>query len=84
MAKLIKMLTDYRHFYKAGEIVLEDNEKAKELVDLKRAEYVESEKAAPVNKEVQTDRKVGTVCDACGRSFASERGLKMHRSKSHS
>ncbi len=74
----IKMLTSYRDFYQPGDIVEEDPAKAKELVDLGRAEYVDIEQEAPLNKEVGKP----AVCD-CGRGFASERGLKIHQGRAH-
>lgn len=78
----IKMLSSYRHFYNGGETVEEDEKKARELVDSGRAEYVSTEEAAPVVKEVKTSKKVGFTCDSCGKSFSSARGLKTH-AKSH-
>lgn len=81
------MLTTYRGFYKPGDVVNEDSEKAKQLVDLGRAEYIDVEKEAPRNKEARTARKVAPgrafSCNACPRSFTSERGLKIHLKRLH-
>ncbi len=79
------MITSYRHFHKAGDVVSIPEEqtpqKAKELVDAGRATYIEE--AAPINKEVTTAKIVGKECSECGRSFVNERGLKLHQTRMH-
>lgn len=80
--KRILMKTSYRDFYKPGDIVEEDDGKANELVRLGRAEFIDVEEKAPVNKEFQTSSK-GNICSDCGKGFASERGLKLHQAKTH-
>lgn len=81
----IKMITGYRHFHKPGDIVSVPEEqtahKAEELVNSGRATYIEE--AAPMNKEITTRKVVGKECSDCGKGFASERGLKLHRARMH-
>lgn len=56
----ILMKSSYRDVYKPGDVVDESDDKAAELVQLGRAEYVQVEEKAPVNKEVKTAKKVRT------------------------
>ncbi len=78
------MKTSYRDSYKPGDIVEEDDDKANDLVRLGRAEFVNVEKKAPKNKEVQTTKsKEVFPCDACMKVFVNLRLLKSHKAKAH-
>lgn len=79
----LKFKTPYRHFFKPGDIGEQHDQKAKELVDLGYADYVDVETEAPANKEVKTAKRTGSQCPDCERWFASEGGMKRHRGRMH-
>lgn len=76
------MTTSYRHFYKPGDVVIESDTKADELISRGSAVLIGIEKEAPVNKEVVTERKVNE-CPHCNKGYATERSLKAHITRSH-
>lgn len=43
----------------------------------------EGEAPPDVQEEAEQETSSGFTCDTCGKSFSSERGLSMHKSRSH-
>lgn len=72
----------YREFFMPGDVGDQDEEKARELINLGYAEPVSVEEKAPLNKEVVTG-KTSPTCNICGRGFASPRGVKAHKARTH-
>lgn len=52
--KKIKLITSYLN-WKAGEVIEQDDQKSKELVSLKRAEYVDTPKKVEAQKQVEQE-----------------------------
>lgn len=104
------MLSTYRDMYKRGDIVIEHDSKAYELVargsaiiiehvyedvptgklnkdpinDITVRGNVSVEEKAPINKEVPVKKKnAGQECEECGKWFATNQGLKIHRGMIH-
>ena len=73
----IKLLSDYRHL-KAGEVCEQHDGKAKELVNLKRAEYVTEEKKEYKNKMMTSNV---LVCPKCDKQYKSKAYYKKHIDK---
>lgn len=74
---LIKLITSYLD-YPAGKEIDQDKEKCDQLVSLGRAEYFKEVKQAKYENKMMLS---GCTCDRCGKSFKSERGLKIHKSR---
>lgn len=78
------MITSYRDFYKPGDMVIENDEKADQLIARGSAKLVETiEEAAPKDKMVRTKKAITPTCPDCGKEYKSVKSLKLHKKKAH-